>query len=125
MELLRYKDLFTYEQTETKQDVLGDDFDARILAMTEESAPVKAKVVSLTERLKPLMKAVAVVAVILTLTNPLQVPFANDENTISQYDGYEKVIHGTSVALTDSAVIDSMKRSTVEPQAQQMPVIIK
>ena len=42
-----------------------------------------------------------------------------------QYDGYEKVIHGTSVALTDSAVIDSMKRSTVEPQAQQMPVIIK
>ena len=71
------------------------------------------------------MKAVAVVAVILTLTNALQVPFANDENTISQYDGYEKVIHGTSVALTDSAVIDSMKRSTVEPQAQQMPVIIK
>ncbi len=125
VELLRYKDLFTYEQTETKQDVLGDDFDARILAMTEESAPVKAKVVSLTERLKPLMKAVAVVAVILTLTNALQVPFANDENTISQYDGYEKVIHGTSVALTDSAVIDSMKRSTVEPQAQQMPVIIK
>ena len=125
VELLRYKDLFTYEQTETKQDVLGDDFDARILAMTEESAPVKAKVVSLTERLKPLMKAVAVVAVILTLTNALQVPFANDKNTISQYDGYEKVIHGTSVALTDSAVIDSMKRSTVEPQAQQMPVIIK
>lgn len=125
VELLRYKDLFTYEQTETKQDVLDDAFDARILAMTEDSVPVKAKVVSMAERLKPLMKAVAVVAVILTLTNALQVPFAHNDNPISRYDGYEKVIHGTSVAMTDSAVVDSMKRSIAEPQTQQMPVMIK
>lgn len=125
VELLRYKDLFTYEQTSVKQDVLDDDFDARILAMTEEAAPVRAKVISFSQRLRPLLKAAAVVAVILTLANALQVPFANTGNPISQYDGYEKVIHGTSVAMTDSAMVDSMKRSIAEPQTQDIPVVIK
>lgn len=69
VELLRYKDLFTYELSETKQDVLGEDFDAKILAMTEESTPVKAKVISMTQRLRPLVKAAAAVAIILTLGN--------------------------------------------------------
>ena len=125
VELLRYKDLFTYEQTSVRQDVLDDDFDARILAMTEEAVPVKAKVISFSQRLRPLRRLSAVVAVILTLANALQVPFANNNNPISQYDGYEKVIHGTSVAMTDSAVVDSMKRSIAEPQTQDIPVVIK
>ena len=126
VELLRYKDLFTYEQAEKKHDVLGDDFDDRILAMTEECAPVKAKVVSMTQRLRPLFKAAAVVAIVLTLGNALQVPFANKENAgISYYDGYDSIKHGTSMAMNDSAVVDSMKRSIADPQPSQVSNILK
>ena len=57
VELLRYKDLFTYELSETKQDVLGEDFDAKILAMTEESTPVKAKVISIMATLSAITMA--------------------------------------------------------------------
>ena len=40
-ELLPYKDLFTYEANEKKAEVLGDDFDQKILSMIEEPQPVK------------------------------------------------------------------------------------
>lgn len=126
VELLRYKDLFTYELSETKQDVLGEDFDAKILAMTEESTPVKAKVISMTQRLRPLVKAAAAVAIILTLGNALQVPFANNNgNAISYYDGYDSIKQGTSMAMGDSAVVDSMKRSIADPQSSQVSNILK
>lgn len=127
VELLRYKDLFTYELSETKQDVLGEDFDAKILAMTEESTPVKAKVISMTQRLRPLVKAAAAVAIILTLGNALQVPFANNNNgnAISYYDGYGSIKQGTSMAMGDSAVVDSMKRSIADPQSSQVSNILK
>lgn len=127
VELLRYKDLFTYELSETKQDVLGEDFDAKILAMTEESTPVKAKVISMTQRLRPLVKAAAAVAIILTLGNALQVPFANNNNgnDISYYDGYDSIKQGTSMAMGDSAVVDSMKRSIADPQSSQVSNILK
>lgn len=127
VELLRYKDLFTYELSETKLDVLGEDFDAKILAMTEESTPVKAKVISMTQRLRPLVKAAAAVAIILTLVNALQVPFANNNNgnAISHYDGYDSIKQGTSMAMGDSAVVDSMKRSIADPQSSQVSNILK
>ena len=41
-ELSKYKDLFTYEQVELKSDVLGDDFDQKIMSMIQGPAPVKA-----------------------------------------------------------------------------------
>ena len=73
--LLPYKDLFTYTETEKTDTVLGDDFDARVLSMIEDPAPVKAKTIRLTQRLKPLFKAAAVVAIFLTLGNAMQVAF--------------------------------------------------
>ena len=49
--------------------------DKRILAMTEEQVCVKAKTISITQRLMPLFKAAAVVAIILTLGNAAQAPW--------------------------------------------------
>ena len=60
-ELLPYQALFAYGQTEKKANVLGDDFDERILSMIEERKPVKARIIPLGQRLKPLFKAAAVV----------------------------------------------------------------
>ena len=72
-ELCQYKALFDYEQQ--KDDVLGDDFDNRILEMIGEEEKPKAKVVALTSRLMPLFKAAAIVAIILTLVNAAQAPW--------------------------------------------------
>ena len=116
-ELLRYKDLFTYEQRETKTDVLGDDFDERLMAMIEEPAPVKARTITMTQRLMPLFKAAAVVAIILTLGNAVQVPFKQNADPVSQYDGYQRFEHGTSVAMGDSAVMDTIQQSSIQPKA--------
>ena len=61
--LLRYKDLFVYQQLQ--QEVgLGADFDARVLAEVETPV-VKAKRLTLTARFIPLFKAAAVVALVL------------------------------------------------------------
>ena len=63
--LLRYKNLFVYQQVQ--QEVgLGEDFDARILAQVETPV-VKAKRLTLTGRFIPLFKAAAVIAIILSI----------------------------------------------------------
>ena len=62
-ELLRYKPLFDYQTAEPRQDVLGDDFDERILSLINEPTPVKAHIITLQQKLKPLFKAAAIVAI--------------------------------------------------------------
>ncbi len=65
-ELQKYCSLFIYEQSETRTDVLGKDFDDKMMAMIADSEPVKARVISFRQSLTPLFKAAAVVAIILT-----------------------------------------------------------
>ena len=71
--LSKYQPLFVY-QADNEQP-LGEEFDRRILAMTEEQKAVKARTISLTQRLMPLFKAAAIVAIILTLGNAAQAPW--------------------------------------------------
>ena len=78
-ELLKYRDLFAYEQNDKKETVLGDDFDAKVLSIIEEPASVKARTITMTHRLMPLFKAAAIVAIILTLGNAAQFSFKNDK----------------------------------------------
>ena len=70
-ELQKYQPLFTCQK---KDEVLGDDFDAKILAMIDEERPA-AKIIKFSARLRPLFKAVAIVAIILTLGNAAQAPW--------------------------------------------------
>jgi len=113
VELLPYKDLFTYEQSEVRNDTLGDDFDERIMAIINEPENVKAKKISLTERLKPLFKAAAIVAIFLTLGNAMQVPFNQNEANIATNEDANAAQGGSSVAVIDSMTIDSLKQSNV------------
>ena len=85
-ELQQYTALFANQKPE---EALGDDFDARILAMVgqEETKP-KAKVVTLTSRLMPLFRAAAVVAIILTIGNAAQAPW--DRGWDDPKDAYAK-----------------------------------
>ena len=110
VELLKYKALFTYELQ--KEEVLGDDFDARILEKTQPSA----KTVTLTSRLMPLFKAAAIVAIVLTLGNAAQAPW--NYGWEDPKDAYAKFHQQTADSVNTLGVIqaenvtDSTKVST-------------
>lgn len=114
-ELETYRPLFVYEQTEPKTDVLGDDFDEKILSMIEEPVVVKARTISLAQRLMPLFRAAAVVAIILTLGNAIQVAFNNNDGDMPIANGQQMTSDGVSVAQThDSLIVDSVKQSNLQ-----------
>ena len=70
--LMKYKSLF---DCGLQEETLGDDFDARILDSIGEETELKAKIVTLASRLKPLFKAAAIVAILLTIGNAAQAPW--------------------------------------------------
>ena len=125
--LCRYKALFSYEATEAKRDVLGDEFDEKLFAAIAARKPVKARVITMTQRFKPLLKAAAMVAILLTLGNAMQVPFSkSNKDPISNYDGYYKpeLDNGTNVAIGDSSMVDTLQQSLASPDAPStMPVL--
>jgi hypothetical protein len=112
--LLPYKDLFTYTETEKTETVLEDDFDERILSIIQELAPVKAKTIRLTQRLKPLFKAAAILAIFLTLGNAMQVAFQQEQPVdTTGVASIEKMNEGISVAQqVDTTMQDSSKLQT-------------
>ena len=128
-ELKPYKSLFSYELSEAKNEALGEEFDQKLMALIEDEyakKPNKAKVVSLTERLKPLFKAAAVVAIFLTLGNAAQVPFQDDSVNVENV-GAIKATRGASVALGgDSTTVDSMQHSSIDKMTvEPTPTILK
>ena len=74
---------------------LDDDFDARILQAIGEPLTskevVKAREVTLTQRLMPLFKAAAIIAIVLTLGGALQAPWDNTWNTPEDYAAIQQV----------------------------------
>ncbi len=128
-ELKPYQPLFSYESRERKDEVLGEEFDQKMMSLIEEEftkKPNKAKVVSLTERLKPLFKAAAVVAIFLTLGNAAQVPFQDKVENVDNM-GVIKATRGASVAMgSDSTSIDSMQHTSIDNiTSEPAPVILK
>lgn len=113
--LLRYKDLFVYQQFQPEEH-LGADFDARVLAEIEVPV-VKAKRMTLTARFMPLFKAAAVVAVVLSLGNVMQHSFFADVKEVAAADTIGKQISAPSVALSgditvthEKQILDSLHR---------------
>ena len=111
--LMRYKDLFVYQQL---QQEVGADFDARVLAEVETPV-VKAKRLTLTARFIPLFKAAAAVAVVLSLGNVMQHSFYSDIKEVAAADTIGKQITAPSVALSgdvtithEQQILDSLQR---------------
>ena len=94
--LRKYQSLFVCEQQ--KEDVLGEDFDARILDQIGD-APL-AKTVTLKSRLMPLFKAAAIVAIVLTLGNAAQAPWDIWEDPRDAYVKAHEQIGDTVNVLT-------------------------
>lgn len=111
--LEKYKSLFAYAATEQKADKLGDDFDERMMELIDEPAVVNAKIVPFRQRLAPLFKAAAVVAIILTLGNASQIAFNDKAETNPDATALApKVQNGPNVAMGgDSVKVDTLKKA--------------
>lgn len=87
--LAKYQPLFSYEAQH--EEPLGSEFDEHILAMIDQDQPVKARVLTMTQRLKPLFKAAAMVAIVLTLGNAAQAPWDRGwDNPQEEYAKYQE-----------------------------------
>ena len=97
--------------------VLGSDFDSKILSVINEEEPlkVKARTITMTQRLMPLFKAAAVVAIFLTLGNAAQESFNSSKNDAVNLAGYNKIDKGASVAMSDSTTTDTLQKATLQP----------
>jgi len=94
--LVKYQSLFRYEAAQ--EQPLGDDFDERMLNIIEQNAPVKAHVITLTQRLKPLFRAAAIVAIVLTLGNAAQAPWDRGwDNPREEYAKFLEQQHQDSI----------------------------
>ena len=112
--LLRYKDLFVYQEF-GKEDHLGEDFDERLLKQVEVPV-VKAKSVSIFTRLAPIMRAVAAIALLLALGNLAERSLLQDyhqmavSDTIGQQATSPSVALGNEAESIDQQTIDSLNR---------------
>ena len=115
--LLPYRDLFVYEQSEKEIEVLGDDFDQRVLGQIQEDEPVRARVITMRHRLMPLFKAAAVVAIFLTLGNAMQVAVSDEDAHQVKTSGasIDKPQEGLSVAKADSVLSDTLQHKIQTP----------
>lgn len=130
--LEKYRDVFAF-QLEEQQERLGDDFETRILEMTGQhiaagqqtaTATVKAREIKLTQRLMPLFKAAAVVAIFLTLGNAAQRSLQGPEQEEDiNYANYKDTYDDPSVAY--DKVQSALKLVGEGFDAGQMDVTVK
>lgn len=107
--LAQWQPLFAYEQQEVSDDVLGDDFDEKVMAQINSRTTVKARVIPMSRRLMPLFRAAAVVAIFLTLGNAMQVMFQEEpQQPTANVATVAHTQEGPSVAKADTAHIDSL-----------------
>lgn len=113
--LLRYKSLFAYMQAEPRADVLGADFDERVLAQVEQPT-VKARIIPMQARLMPLFKAAAVVAIFLSLGNALQMAFHDEAaQPVPSMAGLPQPKDGPAMAKADTLKADTLKAAIAQP----------
>ena len=122
--LLQYKDLFVYQQVQ-QEISLGEDFDARILAMVE--APVvKAKRLTLAGRFMPLLKAAAVITLMFSLGNVAQHTFFAGEALDYNYDSYTDTYDDPEVAYKEvSSALIMLSEGINKSQDQQQADSVK
>lgn len=99
--LRKYRDLFASCEQMREDEVLGDDFDTRILSMIDGEETVKARTITMRQRLMPLFKAAAVVAIVVTLGNAAQLSLGKGGDSCDDeinYTGYKDTFNDPSVA---------------------------
>ena len=88
-QLLQYKCLFECE-SDFAEEKLSDNFDAKIMQMIEQPKVVKLSRLTFKQRIMPLVKAVAVVAVIATMGNMLEEAISEAPDNSQMAETYVK-----------------------------------
>ena len=117
--LMRYKDLFVYEEFMQKEQ-LSKDFDERLLKRIELPV-VKAKSISILSRLAPIAKAAAAVAMLLALGNLAERTLLQDYHQMAVNDTIGQQITSPSMALGDDA--ESGELQTKDSLSRQLKTI--
>ena len=121
--LLKYRSLFEYQKQAASEAPLGDGFDQKVLAAIYEDIEdspkvVKAKMVSFGSYLKPLFKAAAVVAMVLTIGDAAQwsMGYTSQEPSAQQMMAADTatidngmVTAGVDQTIADSVAVKSLK----------------
>lgn len=94
--LLKYRDLFVY-QAEQQKVLLGEEFDRRIMDIVEPPV-VKARRITLVQRLTPMLKAAAMISVMFSLGVILQQSFFGSEQADYDYASYTDTCDDPEVA---------------------------
>lgn len=122
--LLRYKDLFVYQEF-LQQDGLGEDFDQKVLAQVEVPV-VKARRMTLMSRFMPLVKAAAVITLMFSLGNVMQHSVFDNGDAVVSPDTIGKQMSAPSVALSDNPseshekqLMDSLTRGNKKTEAEK------
>lgn len=106
--LLPYRQLFLAEHEESQAVKLDEKFDERIMSIIENQQPVKARTITLSQRLRPLYRAAAIVAIFITLGTAMQKALEpSDAPYPSEVARHQEVNKGPSVAVNDSVKADS------------------
>ena len=120
--LMRYKALL---DCGLQEETLSDDFDARILDSigAEGANEPKAKIVTLASRLKPLFKAAAIVAILLTIGNAAQAPWNYGwDNPQDEYAKYRQQQVDT-VNILSPVQAENVTDSMVTPKPEEASYI--
>lgn len=107
--LLRYRQLFAYQEAE-KEIGLGNDFDDRILSQIEKPV-VKAKRLTMRARFMPLYKAAAMIAALFVMGTVMQRSMeGNGNDAVSASDEYRDTATDPQVAYEPVLPIDTVAK---------------
>lgn len=125
VELLQYRQLFIAQNEEKKEVRISDDFEERMLSIISDEKPVKARSITLSQRLRPLYRASAVVAIIITLGTAAQKATEPTDSPYPSQIAKQPAVHkGPSVAVKDSVKSDSIKFGGQHSRLQTVPETI-
>ena len=126
-ELIQYKEFFVYE-TESKKECLGEDFDKRIMKLVEVPKRVSINRITWKQRLAPLFKAAAVVAVIITIGNAMRGALTDNQinssagkteigSTYVKADNVEKMFNVEENAKAETTIDSILTYPTKDAEA--------
>lgn len=119
LSLCQYAPLFnSLSQNDADETAgLSADFDERVLRMVEGAPVVKARTVKLRERLRPLFRAAAVVAIIVTFAGAINQAFQQSEpavgDTSAGYAEYVEISSDPAMAYEVGQRADTLLMDTL------------
>jgi len=120
-ELEPYRPYFGYARQQKQECRLGDEFDRRVLAKIGQEQPRQSRAAQTKARLMPLFRAVAIVAIVLTLSNIAQMPYSAREAapTAGQTAPAGMATAAAADTLTTDSLTQSQAATVLKPQATE------